>query len=109
MISGKAFAAQLGVALATLSQAVAKGHLCRGVDVSALAVRGPSGRVMGYEVPVSVTARLTPLGAHALSGDGRSGGSPANSSSLPVRVLYNLMASSRSQRRRRQRCLLPDR
>ena len=77
MISGKAFAAQLGVAPATVSQAVAKGHLCRGHDVSALAVRGPSGRVMGYEVPVSVTARLTPPGARALSGDGRSGGSPS--------------------------------
>ena len=77
MISGKALAQQIGVALPTLSQAAAKGHLCRGHDVSAWAVRGPSGRVIGYELPVSVTATLTPPAPRAQSGDGRPGGTPS--------------------------------
>ena len=77
MISGKSLAEQIGVAPATLCQAAAKGHLCRGHDVSAWAVRGPGGRVIGYEKPVSVTATLTPPGGRALSGDGRPGGTPS--------------------------------
>ncbi len=77
MLSGKALAEQIGVTTATLSQAAAKGHLCRGHDVSAWAVRGPGGRVIGYEKPVSVTATLTPPGGRALSGDGRPGGTPS--------------------------------
>ena len=89
MISGKALAEQIGVALPTLSQAAAKGHLCRGHDVSAWAVRGPSGRVIGYELPVSVTATLTPPAPRAQSGDGRPGGTPSvvtpTLSTAPVR------------------------
>ena len=77
MISGKALAQQIGVATATLSQAAAKGHLCRGHDVSAWAVRDPSGRVIGYELPASVTATLTRPGGRARSGDGRPGGTPS--------------------------------
>ncbi len=89
MISGKALAEQIGVALPTLSQAAAKGHLCRGHDVSAWAVRGPSGRVIGYELPVSVTATLTPPAPRAQSGDGRPGWTPSvvtpTLSTAPVR------------------------
>ena len=77
MISGKALAQQIGVAPATLCQAAAKGHLCRGHDVSDWAIRGPSGRVIGYELPASVTATLTRPAPRALSGDGRPGGTPS--------------------------------
>ncbi len=89
MISGKALAEQIGVAPATLCQAAANGHLCRRHDVSAWAVRGPSGRVIGYEKPVSVTATLTPPAARALSGDGSPSGTPSvvtpTLSTAPVR------------------------
>ncbi len=77
MISGKALAEQIGVAPATLCQAAAQGHLCRGHDVSDWAIRGPSGRVIGYEIPASFTATLTPPAARARSGDGRPGETPS--------------------------------
>ncbi len=60
MISGKELAKRLGVASATLCQATSNAHLCRGHTVSAWAVRSPSGRVIGYEVPAYVAATLTP-------------------------------------------------
>ncbi len=85
MLSGKALAEQIGVAPATLSQAAAKGHLCSGHAVSAWAVRGPSGRVIGYEKPASVSATLTPPAPRALSGDGSPGGTVVTLSTAPVR------------------------
>ena len=85
MISGKALAEQIGVAPATLSQAAAKGHLCSGHAVSAWAVRGPSGRVIGYEKPASVSATLTPPVPRALSGDGSPGGTVVTLTTAPVR------------------------
>ena len=57
-VSGKQLAELLGVAAPTLSQAVTKHYRCRGYDVGAWAVLSPSGRVQGYDLPLSVAEAL---------------------------------------------------
>lgn len=54
MISGKDLADVLDVAPSTLSEAAKNGHYCAGHNVSEWAVRSPSGRLTGYDVPVGV-------------------------------------------------------
>ena len=56
--AGKDLAAALGVAPASLSLAVTKGHRCAGYDVSSWAVRSQSGRVVEYAVPDSAVALM---------------------------------------------------
>ncbi len=83
MMSGKELAERLGVASATLCQATSNAHLCRGHNVSAWAVRSPSGRVIGYEVPAHVAATLTPSLPLVRVNPSPSGDGPSKEASPP--------------------------